>query len=111
MANEFMIMLGRSDDGFSDNGEKVAVFLAKGEEVTITSADADLIEDWKMYFENDPAWTNDHSKEDQPLSSVFGRSGYVFGEYFVHNDKTDSEYKAAVEEVGGKSITVKPKKD
>lgn len=109
MASEYMILLGKSEDTFFDNGKTVAVFLAEGQSLTITSPDKKVVEKWGDYAENDPAWL-DHSKEDAPLSSLFGRSGYTFGEWSKYDNSTKAEYDKAIKELGGTTKTFKPKK-
>lgn len=104
-----MILLAQSDDAYFASDKVVAVFRAEDETMTITSPDESVIEEWGNYVETDPAW-KDHAKEDAPLSSLFGRSGYTFGEWFPYNDKTKAAYDKAVEDLGGVTKTFKPKK-
>jgi len=111
MADEYMIMLGKEADGFSDNGKAVAVFLARKDELTVTSPDESFLESWQVYVESDPAWVNVHSKSDQPLSSMLGNNAYIFGTWSPYNGDTKADYEKAVGDVNGTTKTFKPKKD
>jgi hypothetical protein len=111
MADEFMILFGRKSDGVSPSDKVVGVFLAQGNSLTVTSADEDDLDGWGEYVESDPAWKDIHAKDEQPLSSMLGRSGYTPGAAFPYDSENKEKYDEAVKAVGGKTKTFKPKKD
>jgi hypothetical protein len=109
MASEFMIMLKSSEDTYSATDKIIAVLLAQGEELTVTTDDESFVNGMEQYVNADPAWKNVHSKDPNPLNSMFSRSGYTFAEYFPYNEKNKAKYEQAVKKVGGKTSTFKPK--
>lgn len=111
MGNEYMIKLApSSEDPFSASDKVTAIFRAEGETLTITAKEEDVLDRWGAYAENDPIW-KEHAKTDAPLSSLFGRSGYNFGEWFPYNDETKAAYDKAVKDFGGVTKSFKPKGD
>lgn len=109
MASEFMLMMKSSEDTYFATEEIIAVLLAQGDELTVTSANESFIDSTGRYVNTDSIWKSVHSKDPSPLNSAFSRSGYTFAQYFPYDEKNKAKYEEAVKKVGGKTKTFKPK--
>lgn len=107
MADEFFVWTANGLD--LTPRDPMAVFLVQDSKVSVTSSQKRIFDSWGRYFENNPAW-REHLKSEHPLSSLFGRSTYISGDFSPYNKDTSSKYKAALKAVGGKTVVFTPRK-
>jgi len=107
MGAEFYADYNLEDDYRDPNIVPVAVFLADGDKLRITSKDKEIIAYWGDYVRMSDDWL-EHAKTENPLSDLFGRMTYINGYAKEYNDKTALEYERLIASVGGKTEDFAP---
>jgi hypothetical protein len=101
MASEFFVWNAAGLD--MTVGDPIAVFLAEGTKVSLTTSKQRVVDQWRPYFEIGEDWLV-HAKSKTPLSSLFAQSTYISGDFSPYNDDTADKYKAALRAAGGKTV-------
>jgi hypothetical protein len=104
MNTSYALQFERTGGNIEVAGDAVGAYKTTDDAVVVTGPPS-FVRSWTAYFETSESWREVHMASGSPLESLFGQGSYSTVRVLDGTD-AESQYEAAIKQIGGKSVTI-----